>query len=68
MTKRTLHLSTFGEKMSNMTLYQTKIASRISKFIPTPKNNSIQLTCDLQTFANKLGLTEYFEDHNVTPK
>ena len=36
------------------------------KFTPTLKNNSIQLTWDLKTFAHKLRLTEYFEDHNVT--
>ena len=35
------------------------------KFTPTPQNNSIQLTCDLKTFAHKFRLTEYFDDHNV---
>ena len=29
-------------------------------------SNSIPLTCDLKTFAHKLTLTEYFDDH-VTP-
>ena len=36
------------------------------KFTPTPQSNSIQLTCDLKTFAHKLRLTAYFDDHNVT--
>ena len=55
--------------MSNTTLskYQTSILLRGLKFTPTPQSNSIQLTCDLKTFAHKLRLTKYFDDHNVTP-
>ena len=54
--------------LSNTTLskYQTSILLRGLKFTPTPQSNSIQLTCDLKTFAHKLRLTEYFDDHNVT--
>ena len=54
--------------MSNTTLSkcQTSILLRASKFTPTLQSNSIQLTCDLKTFAHKLRLTEYFDDHNVT--
>ena len=54
--------------MSNTTLSkcQTSILLRGLKFTPTPQSNSIQLTCDLKTFAHKLRLTEYFDDHNVT--
>ena len=46
---------------------QTSILLRDLKFIPTPQNKSIQLTCDLKTFAHELRLTENFDDHNVTP-
>ena len=55
--------------MSNTTLSkcQTSILLRVLKFTPTPQSNSIQLTCDLKTFAHKLKLTEYFDNHNVTP-
>ena len=55
--------------LSNTTLSkcQTSILLRGLKFTPTPQSNSIQLTCDLKTFARKLRLTEYFDDHNVTP-
>ena len=55
--------------LSNTTLSkcQTSILLRGLKFTPTPQSNSIQLTCDLKTFAHKLRLTEYFDDHNVTP-
>ena len=55
--------------LSNTTLSkcQTSILLRVLKFTPTPQSNSIQLTCDLKTFAHKLRLTEYFDDHNVTP-
>ena len=55
--------------MSNTTLSkcQTSILLRGFKFTPTPQSNSIQLTCDLKTFAHKLRLTEYFDDHSVTP-
>ena len=54
--------------MSNTTLSkcQTSILLRGLKLTPTPQSNSIQLTCDLKTFAHKLRLTEYFDDHNVT--
>ena len=47
-----------------MTLFkcQTSILLRFLKFIATPKSKSIQLT-----FAQKLRLMEYFDDHNVTP-
>ena len=53
--------------LSNMTLCkcQTSILLRGLKFTPTPESNSIQLTCDLKTFAHKLRLTEYFDDHHV---
>ena len=37
------------------------------KLTPTLQSNSVQLTCDLKTFAHKLRLTEYFDCHNVTP-
>ena len=55
--------------LSNTTLSkcQTSILLRRLKFTPTPQSNSIQLTCDLKTFARKLRLTEYFDYHNVTP-
>ena len=55
--------------MSNTTLSkcQTSILLRGLKYTPTPQSNSIQLTCDLKTFAHKLRLTEYFDDHNVMP-
>ena len=46
---------------------QTSILLRDLKFIPTPQNKGIQLTCDLKTFAHELRLTENFDDHNVTP-
>ena len=54
--------------LSNTTLSkcQRNILLRGLKFTPTPQSNSIQLTCDLKTFAHKLRLTEYFDDHNVT--
>ena len=41
--------------LSNTTLSkcQTSILLRALKFTPTPQSNSIQLTCDLKTFANK---------------
>ena len=45
---------------------QTSVLLRGLKFIPTPQSNTIQLTCDLKTFAHKLRLTEYFDGHNVT--
>ena len=44
---------------------QTSILLRGLRFTPTPQSNSIQLTCDLKTFAHKLRLTEYFDNHNV---
>ena len=55
--------------MSSTTLSksETSIVLRGLKFTPTPKSNSIQFTCDLQTFAHKLRLREYFGDHNFTP-
>ena len=55
--------------LSNTTLSkcQTSILLRDLKFTPTPESNSIQLECDLKTFAHKLRLTEYINDHNVTP-
>ena len=55
--------------LSNTTLSkcQTSILLRGLKFTPTPQSNSIQLTCDLKIFAHKLTLTEYFDNHNVTP-
>ena len=37
------------------------------KLTPTPQSSSIQLTCELELFAHKLRLTEYFDDHNITP-
>ena len=40
---------------------------RSLKFTVAPKSNSTQLTCDLKTFADKLRLTECFDDHNVMP-
>ena len=46
---------------------QTSILLRGLKFLPTTKSNSIQLTCDLKTFAHKRRLTEYFDDCNVMP-
>ena len=45
---------------------QTSILLWGLKFTPTSQNNSIPLTCDLKTFAHKLRLTEYFDNHNVT--
>ena len=45
---------------------QTSILLRDLKFTSTPKHSSIKLTCDLKTFAHRLRLTEYFDDHNVT--
>ena len=55
--------------LSNTTLSksQTSILLRGLKFTIAPQSNSIQLTCDLKTFAHKLRLTEYFDDHNATP-
>ena len=55
--------------LSNTTLSkcQTSIFLRGLKFTPAPQSNSIQLACDLKTFAHKLRLTEYLGDHNVTP-
>ena len=52
--------------LSNTTLSkcQTSIPLRGLKFTPTPQS-SIQLTCDLKTFAHKLRLTKNFDDHNV---
>ena len=50
-----------------MSKCQTSILLRGLKFFPTPQSNSIQLTCTLKTFAHKLRLTEYFDDHNVMP-
>ena len=55
--------------LSNTTLSkcQTSILLRGLKFTPTPQSNSIQLTFDLKTFAHKLRLTKYFDNHNVPP-
>ena len=46
---------------------QTSIFLRGLKFIPTPKSNSVQLKCELKTFAHKPRLTEDFDNHNVAP-
>ena len=55
--------------LSNTTLSkcQTSIRLRRLKFTPTPKSNSIQLTCDLKGIALKLRLIEYFDHYNFTP-
>ena len=55
--------------LSNTTLSkcQRSVLTRGLKFTPITQSNSIQLTCDLKTFAHKLRLTEYFDDHNVMP-
>ena len=54
--------------LSNTTLSkcQASILLRGLKFTPTPQSDSIQLTCHLKTFPQKLKLTEYFDDHKVT--
>ena len=36
------------------------------KFTLLPQSSSIQLKCDLKTFAHKLRLTEYFGYHKVS--
>ena len=46
---------------------QTSILLIGLKCTPKLKCNNIQLTCDLKTSKPKLRLTEYFDDHNVTP-
>ena len=46
---------------------QISILLRGLKFTPTYQSNSIQLKCDLKTSVHKLRLTQYFDDHNVTP-
>ena len=51
--------------LSNTTL--SKCQTSILLFTPIPQSNSIQLTCDLKIFEDKLRLTEYFYDHNVMP-
>ena len=53
--------------LSNTTLSkcQTSILLRGLKFTPLPKNDNVQLICDLKTFTHKLRLAEYFDDHNV---
>ena len=55
--------------LSNMMVSkcQASILLRGLKFTATPQSNSIQLACDLKTFAHNLRLTEYFDDHNVMP-
>ena len=55
--------------LSNTTLSkcQTSILLRGLKFTPALQSNCIQLTCDVKTFAHKLRLTKYFDDHNATP-
>ena len=57
----------FNLSSTTLSKCQTSILLRGLKFTPRPQSNSIQLTCDLKTFAHKLRLTEYFDDHNVTP-
>ena len=37
------------------------------KLTCTPRNNSIQLSCDHKIFAHKLKLIEYFDHYNVAP-
>ena len=44
----------------------TSFLLRGLKFTPTPKSNNIQLRCDLKTFGQKLRLTDFFDNHNVT--
>ena len=57
----------FNLSKTTLSKCQTSILLKRLKLTPTLQSNSVQLTCDLKTFAHKLRLTEYFDCHNVRP-
>ena len=46
----------------NLTNTQIKVLNKGLTFTPTPGRNNFELKADIETFARKLRLVEYFSD------